>query len=142
MPDGSSVSISAESELSKLRNWYYQNPGITERPIIIFPIKVIKKHETIVIETATDLQSIYFMCESEDFCFRFVYPVVYTMPDGSLIPVESEGSDGEFNRWYAENPGITEKPVIKYPISIVYKDGNTVVVSNQAEFNKAVDGCP
>ena len=75
-------------------------------------------------------------------CFDFVYPVTYVMPDGSLIPVEyAEAAEGEFARWYSENPDVDDPPVLRFTDDIEFEDGTLQTISNYAELRIVYATC-
>ena len=48
-------------------------------------------------------------------CFSFVYPVTYTMPDGSTMEVTGDDEDGwsALKAWYEDNTGYESNARVK-----------------------------
>ncbi|MEZ5197286.1 MAG: hypothetical protein R2764_13060, partial [Bacteroidales bacterium] len=141
MPDGSTTAIENEGEVYQLRVWYQENPRYTQRPAFQYPVEVVAIDGTIsTVISNSELREAYSSCEEEE-CFVLVYPVIYIMPDGSLIPAASDDSTGEFLRWYNENPGVQERPVLQYPVDIVFPDGTTQTINTEAEMQEVIADC-
>lgn len=141
MPDGSSITIENEEEITQLRAWYQENPRYTQRPAFQYPLDIISIDGTIVtILVNEDLREAYSSCDEEK-CYELVYPVTYIMPDGSLIPIASDGSTGEFLRWYNENPDIQDRPVLQYPVDIILLDGAILTIDTEAEMQEVIADC-
>ena len=71
-------------------------------------------------------------------CFSFVYPVTYTMPDGSTMEVTGDDEDGwsALKAWYEDNTGYEEvMPELSYPVDIVFEteEGESVTTLNSEE---------
>ena len=65
-------------------------------------------------------------------CYKLVFPVTFIMPDGSTITVQNEDGLLILHRWYEENSGYEEEPVLQYPVSVVLEteEGETTLVVN------------
>ena len=77
-------------------------------------------------------------------CFELVYPVTYIMPDGSTITIENEEGLIALREWYTENPGTEEKPVLQYPVDIIFETeegDSTVTINGEEEMKRAWMGC-
>ena len=99
---------SNESLTSQLRQ-IYSSPSLSTRTIMF------------------DLQ------ESDKRCFQFVYPISFTLPDGSEITINSDEGWDEIDHWYEENKDSEDGPKIEYPFSIRL-DSSIFEVSNDFEF--------
>ena len=78
-----------------------------------------------------DIAEIYFAIEGrelrserEDYdqnreCFNLVYPLTFSMPDGTDIIVDHEDDWDEVREWYEQNPDATER-YSQYPVDIIY----------------------
>ena len=75
--------------------------------------------EYMTIDNDEELRGAYAECQPErgrdreDLeveCFGLIYPVSFTMPDGSTITVETDDEEGwnELKDWYDDNPGYEE----------------------------------
>jgi hypothetical protein len=74
-------------------------------------------------------------------CFKIVFPFSVTMPDDSVITLESRADKRLIREWYQANPGSTEKPELIYPIEIEYQDGTIDTINNAAEYVQARQEC-
>lgn len=67
---------------------------------------------------------------------ELVYPVEYTMPDGTIISINTkEETRTIFQEWYGSNPGYTERPVLVYPVQMTFK-GKTYTINNDREMKR------
>ena len=75
-------------------------------------------------------------------CFELVYPVTFTMPDGSDISVNDEKDSAVYD-WYKANDS-EEKPQLQYPVQIIFEDDNesiTKTINNEDEMVTAKKDC-
>ena len=75
-------------------------------------------------------------------CFELVYPVSYTMPDGSTVT----GNAGELKlamkAWYKAHPDSKADPVLQYPVEITsVKFDGVKVINNEEEMIEAKKAC-
>ena len=66
------------------------------------------------------------------------------MPDGSTITVQNEDGLLILHRWYEENSGYEEEPVLQYPVSVVLEteEGETtLVVNSETEIDMIYENC-
>ena len=160
MPDGSVIEVSSDDEngWSQIKSWYDSNPGARQKPLMQFPVVIFFDEETITLYDRDDLRGAYAECnydrpkdrhgyDRKEPCFELVYPVSFTMPDGSSMVVSSDDEDGwsEVKDWYNENSGFEEqKPLIEYPVSVIYKTesgDSTVTFSTEEEMVSAKEEC-
>ena len=159
MPDGSSIIVESdnEEEWAEIKSWYDANPESEQRPLMQFPVVIFFDEESITISNTNELRQAYSECRSDrekrdgwgrrGDCFELVYPVTFTMPDGSSITVESNDEDGwsDLKNWYDENPGYEEvMPEFEYPIDILYQtedEDSTVTINNEEEMFEVKDAC-
>lgn len=66
-------------------------------------------------------------------CFELVYPVTYTMPDGTTITGDEATVWTAIKGWYEDHPGSAEKPSLNYPIDVVFEDGDTKSINDEEE---------
>lgn len=64
-------------------------------------------------------------------CFKVLFPFSLTMPDGTIITLEDRSDRALVRAWYQENPGVTEKPNVVFPIEIEYQDGTVATINSQ-----------
>lgn len=74
-------------------------------------------------------------------CFRIAFPFSLTMPDDTVITLESKSDKSLVREWYANNPDSTSRPTVVFPIEIEYQDGTTATINDQDELIAARDEC-
>ncbi len=75
-------------------------------------------------------------------CFKFVYPISYTMPNGDIIEGDSEDAVNRAIRaWYEEHPDYRGGHTLNYPVKIIFWDGMEMVVNSDEEMAKAKQRC-
>ena len=158
MPDGSTITVETDDEEGWLdiKTWYDINQETDERPSIQFPVVIFFDEEYMTIDNDEELRGAYAECQPERGrdreglevdCFGLIYPVSFTMPDGSTITVETDDEEGwnELKDWYDDNPGYEEvMPEFQYPVDIIYRteDGDSsITINNEEEMVTAKDGC-
>ena len=157
MPDGSTITVTNDDEdgWAGIKAWYEVNPGAEERPALQYPVVIFFEEESITINSNEDMRKAYGECYAdrddgnrEDWeCFEMVYPITFTMPDGSSITIQTDdgGSWDELKNWYDENEGYEEvRPELGYPVDIVYEtdEGDvTVTINNEEEMDAAKEEC-
>ncbi|MBC8320303.1 MAG: hypothetical protein H8E34_06255 [Bacteroidetes bacterium] len=74
-------------------------------------------------------------------CFDFVYPVNYTMPDGTTVTGNNEREvTAAIKAWYEANPGSNERPTIQYPVEVNFK-GRILNINNDEEMRRVKSAC-
>ena len=79
-----------------------------------------------------------------DECYAFVYPISFTMPDGTTLTLEDEEGFRELEFWYESNTGFEEEPSFLFPIEIVVRDEQgetTITINNNEELEAAEENC-
>ena len=156
MPDGSTITVASDDESgwSELKSWYESNES-EEEPSLQYPVEIIRDteqgEETIVINSEEELAEVKETCrdyfeDSDDSqeCFEYLYPITFVMPDGSTITVQNEDGLLILYRWYEENSGYEEEPVLQYPVSVVLEteEGETtLVVNSETEIDMIYENC-
>jgi len=80
--------------------------------------------------------------DKEEGCFDLVYPVSYTMPDGSTITGDDkEGLWTAIKAWYDAHSDVEAKAELQYPVNVLFKDGETMEVDNEDEMAELKEGC-
>lgn len=79
--------------------------------------------------------------EEQKVCFEFIYPISFSMPDGSTV----QGDDGHLvsqrlRSWYESNKGVAQKPVLNFPVSILI-NGERQIVNSPDEMEKVRASC-
>ena len=158
MPDGSSMTVESDDEngWSNLKNWYDENPGFEEEmPEFQYPVDILYQTENedslVAINNEEEMLEAKDACRDDweegyhRECFELVFPITYTMPDGSTIIVEDEDGYMAIRNWYVENEGYDEeKPELEYPVNIVYgtEEGEeTVTINSEEEMEAAKREC-
>ena len=144
MPDGSIITVTSDKEegWEELKDWYEQNPESEERPTLQFPVDILYEDDTtLTVNSDEEMREAKENCDPR--CFDLVYPVTFTMPDGSIITVTSDDEEGwdELKNWYDDNPNSEERPTLEYPVEIIYEDGTTATVNNEEEMREAKENC-
>lgn len=149
MPDGSSVIVESDEEgnWDVIKSWYEANPDSEEKPEMEFPIVINYENDTYTLNSSDELQGAYSRCEPrrkrdehkrKRHCFSLVYPVSYTLPDGSVMDVASDDEEGwaAVKSWYSDNSEFEGvMPELAYPVDILYEteEGETVITINSDE---------
>ena len=158
MPDGSPVTIESDEESSwdEIKSWYESNPDSEEKPEMQFPVVIFYDNDTYTLNSSDELRGAYSRCEPRRkrdehkrnrHCFSLVYPVIYTLPDGSTMEVTSDDEEGWslLKNWYEENTGYEEiMPELNYPVDIVFEteEGeNAVTINSEEEMELAKRDC-
>ena len=61
-------------------------------------------------------------------CFKLVFPLVFSIPDGTNIIVNNDNDWDEVKAWYKQNPEADER-YFQYPVKIMYRDNLTVLLN-------------
>ncbi|MBC8314202.1 MAG: hypothetical protein ISR57_03530 [Bacteroidales bacterium] len=143
MPDGSTITGNDGKEIKlAMKRWYRANPGSKERPTLQYPVDVIFKGRPMTINNVEEMKRVREACKKDRKpCFEFIYPITYIMPDGSTITCNNRRELIAVRMWYRENPGVTEKPTLQFPVDIKYKDGTIKTIHNQEEMKRARAAC-
>lgn len=84
--------------------------------------------------------------EDEEFekeCFEFIYPVDFTMPDGSQLRIENDDSWDKMEEWYENNPEFNDqKAEFVYPFQVlIFETEETLTINNEEEFEEIFELC-
>jgi len=75
-------------------------------------------------------------------CFELVYPVTFTMPDGTEITMNDGEDWAGIKAWYEAHPDSKAKPVLQYPVEITsVKYDGVKVIQNEEEMAEAKKAC-
>ena len=161
MPDGSTYEISSDEDESgweELKEWYDSNPDSDQRPELQYPVDIItwENEESVTITINSEEEMIAAKEECREMwgeesdgddgaaCYAFVYPISYTMPDGSVIEIttdEDESGWMAIREYYQSNPSEESEPSLQYPVDVIFRteDGNETVTVNSADDLDAVE---
>lgn len=140
MPDGSILSGEEEELWGAVKDWYEANPDSKAKPNLIYPVDVLFKDGTSeTVEDKSEMEDLKADCDTR--CFELVYPISWTMPDGSTADMNGEGDWDAIKAWYEDHPESEEKPDLNYPVDIVYEDGTNQTVGDENEMESIKEDC-
>ncbi len=141
MPDASVITLASRSDKSLIRQWYADNPSATAKPTIVFPIEIeYQDGTTATINSQAELETARTECKTVR-CFDLVYPFSVTMPDASVITLQTRDDRSLIKQWYRDNPGVNQRPTLVFPVDIEYQDGTVITINSQDELNAAKNNC-
>lgn len=156
--DGSTAEVGSYEDMrAAIGEWKSANPEATERPTLSFPLEVMTDSaEVITINSREEMRDLARKCRREyygrhnhrshrgkgDRCFELVYPITLVFPDES----ESEATDSRtlkelLRSWRLNNPGSTERPELKFPLTVKLEDGSQVTVESREALGELKDTC-
>jgi hypothetical protein len=156
MPDGTEITVESKLDLQSrvaIGLWYREHPGVQVLPALKYPLDVtLSDGTTLTITNNEELRELLAQCGKPDKegdwswtrCVELVYPITYIMPDGQEIVVESKFDvKGRIaiGAWFAENPGVWERPMLKFPVDVRLSDGTTVTVNSEQELRDLYADC-
>ena len=146
MPDESAIAIGSETDYTDIKSWY-NNSGVKEQPVLQYPVDMIYQDGIIkTIENDDDMKDIKINCRKwhDDKktwnCFKLVYPVTFIIADEVTISMDNSEDWTELKTWYEENLQ-SEKPSLKYPAVIIYRDGTSITINDNEEMRQAEEDC-
>lgn len=76
-------------------------------------------------------------------CFRFIYPLTYTMPDGSTVTGENAMEIHQaFREWYEAHPDVMQRPELHFPVQIKFRHRDDLVtIENYDQLHRAYHSC-
>lgn len=143
MPDDSVLSGGKEDLWTAVKTWYEVNSTSEEKPTLNYPVEVIwKGGEQKTINNETEMAVAKKYCDTDKKgCFGLIYPVSWTLPDGSTADMNDKNDWTAVKAWYEANPTSEEKPSLNYPVEILFKDGSTQTIGDDVEMEDAKKGC-
>lgn len=142
MADASVIVVESKEGMSAIRDWYEVNPDVEDKPVKTFPLEVIYEDGTIVsVANEEALMALHIDCRSENNngegrrgkCFEFEYPISFTMPDGSVLTIESKEGMVAIREWRIAHPDAEERPMLVFPVNITFKDSTSQTVNDIEE---------
>lgn len=147
MPDGSTVTGNNEEELEiAFREWERLNGEFDREPQLILPITVLvdENREELAINDVEGLERLERYCEDGELdddddreerdCSDLVYPVSYTMPDGTIIFGDNaEEIEIEFSNWYEINGDRDTRPILNLPVVVIFPHRDAPFTINTEE---------
>jgi hypothetical protein len=165
MPDGSIITLDNEEGYMNIRNWYLENPESEQEALMQYPVEIVYETElgdsSVVINSEEAMATAKEACYDEweeyeeewegddewdegDECYAFIYPISFTMPDGTTLTLENEDGFRELEFWYESNAGFEEEPSFQFPIEIIVRDdqGQSVfTINTEDELESAEENC-
>jgi hypothetical protein len=147
MPDGSVLSGEKEDLWEAVKTWYEANPNSEEKPSLNYPVDILwlKDEVTKNIYDENEMEIAKKYCdegkEGNKDCFELVYPVTWTMSDGTNITMSDEEDWDAIKAWYEANSNSEEKPSLNYPVDIEFENGTTQIVNNEDEMVMVKKDC-
>jgi len=138
MPDGSEITIEQKVDWNLIKTWYENHPDSKEKPALQFPVEIrFKSGKVKTLNDENGLRRAIKFCNDQQGdkridCFRFFYPITYTMSDGSEVEIKNKESHQRLRKWYAEHPDV-DKPTLNFPVKIKFKDGTIKTIHNHEE---------
>ena len=74
--------------------------------------------------------------KNDEKCFDFIYPITFTMSDGTSIVVSGNNEEGwqELKDWYDNNSDLESKEYnLEYPVEVILDIDNSIIVINNEE---------
>ncbi len=144
MPDNSTITVETEDDWALIKDWHINNPEFEERASLVFPVDIVYDDgTTLTLITEEEMQEAKRDCMNGfgAKCFTFNLPVSFTMPDASVIIIETEEDWALLKAWYTENPGIEEKPALIFPVDITMEDETVLTVNTHEEMVEIRRAC-
>ena len=77
----------------------------------------------------------------KEVCLEMVYPITFSMPDGSTITGNSREEIGTaIKAWHKANPGSQGKATMQFPVNANFK-GESVTINNEQEMQRMRKTC-
>ncbi len=142
MPDGTALSGEEETLWEAVKSWYEANPEAKDYPSLVYPVEIILNDGSAQTITNDDeMKLVKEECEVKEECFKLLYPVSWTMPDGTTAQMNGEEDWDAIKDWYEANPDTEEKPALNYPVTVEFLDGSTQPVADEDEMIGVKEEC-
>ena len=151
--DGSSDTVADGKEFHATLKAHFKATGAKEKPAFTFPIQVQFKPEEegaegeiLTVNSNEELKEAFQACRGEENdkrCFSFVFPVSFTMPDGSTLTAsDEEDLATQMKAFFESYDGEKKRPELVFPIDITFQDGSVMTVNSREEMKQAwKDNC-
>ncbi len=146
MPDGSEVTGNNEDEVwTAIKAWYEAHPDSKADAVLQYPVQIVIGDQTKTIHNSEEMELVKKYCDDEPAgivdCFKLVYPVTYTLPDGSEVTGNNEEEVWTaIKAWYTAHPDSNGDAVLQYPVQIVMGD-EIKTINNAEEMAQAKKDC-
>ena len=166
-PDGTVISGNEDELDAAFEDYARNNPDVDVEPTLVLPVKVfyLDRDDLIEITSEEGFERLLSSCEDRDddgdrdegdrgddddrddtdrdnSCFEFVYPISFTMPDGTTISGTARELTAQIADWYENNPRSDREPEHVFPVSIVWiQSDEEFVVENLETLEAAYERC-
>ncbi|MEO1411963.1 MAG: hypothetical protein AAFW73_18890 [Bacteroidota bacterium] len=152
LPDGSEVSMNAAEDWSAIKAWYEAHPDTDAKPELNYPVQIAwpGKDALATLNGAAELEAAKKYCGAEKWdadqagadCFKLIYPLIWTLPDGSEVLMDDAEDWTAIKAWYESHPPTDIQPELNYPVEIVWPDKDVFkVIESAAEMEAAKEEC-
>ena len=154
MPDGNILTADSPEALERgFQAWYDNNNTSDVRPALIYPVNVVFNDQRLTVDSDEELTRIINACEESNDdddndddrdeydrdCYEFIYPIGYTMPDGSTFTGQEAELERYIRNWYDNNESDV-RPLLIYPVNIVWGD-RRITIDSEEELARLEDAC-
>ncbi|MEE9373620.1 MAG: hypothetical protein V3V00_11270 [Saprospiraceae bacterium] len=165
-PDNTTQSVNSDSTFENvIEQWFMANGYESGVPIVAFPVSItLTDGTTKEIGSDEEFSAIFQECfgdqigdqigddhegeignddDHQEECFSFVFPISYTLHDGTTITVNDEDELNKFHETIGVEiiDSVLTHPTIIYPITVALPDSTTQVIASDDEFLEMVSSC-
>ena len=147
MPDSTLITLESNDGKAAVKAWHEAHPDVRGKGVFVFPINIIFEGNEMKINGQDELKAIAEQCKNgksdgrkKEDCFEIVYPFTLSMPDGTLITLESDDDREAVKAWHNAHPEVKDKGVFVFPINILV-EGNKMKIHDQSEFKAIAEQC-
>lgn len=147
-PDGTTTIYEDEDSMdSDLEKWYEENTTIDKEPRLVYPVEILHltSDSPITVNTQEEMERYEKECENEEDdgdyedCIQFIYPISFTMPDGSELSIDNDQElDEKLEEWYEDHPDQEKEPALNYPVEFTYRD-RTFITNDDEELERYLE---
>lgn len=154
MPDRTALTVENKKDHAEaVKKWFEEHPDFErQRPALQYPVDVIFKGRPITLENERGMARLREACAGDKegdkdrkACFEMVYPLTYTMSDGSIVSGNKEEIAEAFKTWFTAHPDSRKRPALQFPIKINYgrtdRGERILEIENQEALDKAYADC-
>ena len=143
MPDGSSITGKDNQDLRiQMKTWHEANPSSKEKGKLVFPVDLDFGDRTVAINNEEEMKALLKKLGGKKLKrkpFKFVFPVSFTMPDGSSITgKDNQDLRIQMKTWHEANPSSKEKGKLVFPVDLDFGD-RTVTINNEEEMKTLIE---
>lgn len=142
-PDGSVVT-GTEEEIDEAFKEYYENSDSAEEAELIYPVQIAfpDRDDIVTVTSSREMDRYLEDCESEESlgdelksndCYEIVYPVSYTVQDGTTFTGNREELEAQLEEWYTAHPDAEKNAELVFPIEIIWLESNETITIESFE---------